>query len=100
MRDDRHVVRLGHRRNPARGRIAAAPLHLRLDDVRGVIVNDVVKRLGMIFEVAGRQQNRGNAVAQNAVAFRGPAVLQRVFKPFHVIIADPFGDARGKFNVP
>ena len=58
MGDDRHVVGLGHRGDPARGCIAAAPLYLRLDDVGGVMMENVVKGLVMKFEIAGRQHDR------------------------------------------
>src|SRR5258708_14024367 len=100
VRNHWHIIRLRHRCDPAGGGVAAAPLHLRLNDVSSVVMDDVVKGFVMELQVASGEENWRYAVAQDTVALGGPSVLQRVLKPFHVVIADPFGDPRAEFDVP
>src|SRR5258708_18866402 len=98
VRNHWHIIRLRHRCDPAGGGVAAAPLHLRLNDVSSVVMDDVVKGFVMELQGASGEENWGYAVAEDTVALGGPSVLQRVLKSFHVLIADPVGDARSEFD--
>ena len=100
MRNDRHVIRFGHGRDAARGGQTAAPLHLGLDDVSGTAFDDFVESLVVVLEIPGGELDRGNPFPQVSILAGGPAVLERVLKPLHIVLADPLRQSRGELHVP
>ena len=100
VRNDRHIIRFGHGRDPARGGQTAAPLNLGLDDIGSTAFDDLVESLVVVLEISSGELDGGDPFPQVSILAGGPTVLEWVLKPLHIVLTDPLRQSGGELHVP